>query len=111
MKAIHPTAGAGGVKEAAFMNTETPAMPEADQTAIPTSETASIALNLPKKIASTGTAAASTSITLFDFSSTRFDSSIEARKMVNMNSNIWPKREVIDRWVAREPADSSTVTR
>ena len=39
------------------------------QTAMPTKEAESIASSLPRKTASIGTAAASTSITLFDFSS------------------------------------------
>ena len=71
--------------------------------AIPTSETASIANNLPRKIASIGIAAARTSMILFDFSSTRLESSMPASRMVSMNSSSWPARAVIERLAASAP--------
>ncbi len=53
---------------------------------IPSQAIASIANNLPMKIDSTGTAAAMTSIALFDFSSINCDSSIPASRRVKTNS-------------------------
>jgi hypothetical protein len=61
-------------------------------------------------MASTGTAAASTSITLFDFSSIRLESSMPASRMVRVNRSSWPVRAVTARIAASEPADSAVLT-
>ena len=77
---------------------------------MPTSETPSIAISLPRKIASSGTAAASTSITLFDFSSTRLESSMPARSKVRMKiSDLSAARETA-RMRSRLPADCAVTT-
>ena len=70
------------------------AAPAAVQTVMPTSDMASMANSLPRKMASIGTAAARTSITLFDFSSISCDSSMPASRMVRTNSRVWPPRAV-----------------
>ena len=56
---------------------------------IPMTEAASIANSLPINIASIGTAAAITSMILFDFSSTICDSSMVDRSRVKKNSRNW----------------------
>ena len=72
---------------------------------IPSQAIASIANNLPMKIDSTGIAAASTSITLDDFSSINCDSSMPASRMVRTNSKVWPILAVISRLNATDPAE------
>ena len=68
--ASRPPASGSAARPPADDQSRSPAAPAPVQTAIPTSEIASIANSLPRKMASIGTAAASTSMTLFDFSST-----------------------------------------
>ena len=55
-------------------------------------------------------AAASTSMTLFDFSSSRLESSIPARSTVSMKSRSWPERAVIARCRRATPSERSTST-
>ena len=70
---------------------------------MPTSDMPSMANSLPRKMASTGTAAASTSITLLDFSSINWESSMPASRMVSTNSRVWPARAVMLRVKATGP--------
>ena len=83
------------------------AAPAEPQTAMPISDIASMANNLPRKMESTGTAAAMISITLFDFSSISCDSSMPASRMVRMNSTAWPMRAVTARAETMDPAEWS----
>ena len=77
--------------------------------AIPVSDIPSIAISLPRKIASTGTAAASTSITLFDFSSTTFDSNMPASIRVSRNRMNCPPRAITWRAAEELPPAGSTI--
>ena len=78
---------------------------------IPTSDMASMANNLPRKIASIGTAAARISITLFDFSSISCDSSMPASRRVRTNRIVCPPRATSWRAKARLPDElSASVT-
>jgi hypothetical protein len=57
-------------------------------TAMPTSEMASMANSLPRKTASMGMAAASTSMILLPFSSTRLERTMPASSIISRNSRV-----------------------
>ena len=70
-----------------------------------------MASSLPRKMASSGTAAASTSITLLVFSSTSVDNSKVARSMVMVKMIDCPARATPRRIICRLPAACSVTTR
>ena len=76
---------------------------------MPTIEVASMANNLPRKMASIGTAAAMTSMTLFDFSSISWDSSMPASRMVRKNSSNCPICAVSDAVLAERAGRAATL--
>ena len=71
----------------------------------------SIASSLPRKTESSGTAAASTSMILFDFSSTRVESDKVASMIVTEKIRVWPSRASIRRSIWRLPAAFSVTSR
>ena len=85
------------------------ARPALIQTTMPTIEAASMANNLPRNNASIGTAAARTSMILFDFSSISWDSTMPESRIVRKNSSICPICAVSARSLASEPDEAAVV--
>ena len=77
----------------------------------PTSEMPSMARSLPRNTESSGTAAASTSITLFDFSSTRVERSRVASIKVTVKISICPTWAIVRRIICRLPAACAVTSR
>ena len=103
-----PTAGVGKFGKSGPIAAK-PISPTVVQTNMPSKAMPSIANNLPKNTDSIGMEAARISIILFDFSSTRLDSTMPASKIVRKKTSICPPCAVTVRRVLSLFADSTTI--